>query len=89
MAGQRIDIMELRTLIALKLKKFSNRKVALLLKINRKTVDGYIKRFTELGIKRKPSDVYLDVGFEDLSHFSFAFKKHFGYNPSRITLSKE
>ena len=49
MAGQRIDIMELRTLIALKLKKFSNRKVALLL-INRKTVDGYIKRFTELGI---------------------------------------
>jgi AraC-like DNA-binding protein len=32
--------------------------------------------------KRKPSDVYLDVGFEDLSHFSFAFKKHFGYNPT-------
>jgi len=32
--------------------------------------------------KRKPSDVYLDAGFEDLSHFSFAFKKHFGYNPS-------
>lgn len=50
MAGQRIDIMELRTLIAFKLKKFSNRKVALLLKINRKTVDGYIKRFTELGL---------------------------------------
>jgi len=33
--------------------------------------------------KKKPSDVYLDVGFEDLSHFSFAFKKHFGYNPTR------
>lgn len=33
--------------------------------------------------KRKPSDVYLDTGFEDLSHFSFAYKKHFGYNPSR------
>jgi len=32
--------------------------------------------------KRKPSEVYLDTGFEDLSHFSFAFKKHFGYNPS-------
>ncbi|XZF15420.1 AraC family transcriptional regulator [Chitinophagaceae bacterium MMS25-I14] len=32
--------------------------------------------------KRKPSDVYLDVGFENLSHFSFAFKKHFGYNPT-------
>jgi AraC-like DNA-binding protein len=30
--------------------------------------------------KRKPSDVYFDVGFENLSHFSFAFKKRFGYN---------
>jgi len=33
--------------------------------------------------KRKPSEVYLDTGFEDLSHFSFAFKKHFGYSPTR------
>ncbi|MCR8560278.1 AraC family transcriptional regulator [Mucilaginibacter sp. BJC16-A38] len=32
--------------------------------------------------KRKPADVYLDVGFENLSHFSFAFKRQFGYNPS-------
>ncbi|MEV4881953.1 helix-turn-helix transcriptional regulator [Chitinophaga ginsengisegetis] len=32
--------------------------------------------------KRKPSDVYIESGFEDLSHFSFAFKKHFGYNPT-------
>lgn len=32
--------------------------------------------------KRKPSEVYFETGFEDLSHFSFAFKKHFGYNPS-------
>lgn len=32
--------------------------------------------------KIKPSDVYLDVGFENLSHFSFAFKKQFGYNPT-------
>lgn len=32
--------------------------------------------------KRKPSEVYFDTGFEDLSHFSFAFKKHFGYNPT-------
>lgn len=31
---------------------------------------------------RKPSEVYLEVGFEDLSHFSFSFKKHFGYNPT-------
>ncbi|MBS1665507.1 MAG: helix-turn-helix transcriptional regulator [Bacteroidetes bacterium] len=34
--------------------------------------------------KRKPSDVYLEAGFEDLSHFSFAFKKHFGYPPTNV-----
>ncbi|MEI9910632.1 MAG: AraC family transcriptional regulator [Bacteroidota bacterium] len=34
--------------------------------------------------KQKPSDVYLAVGFENFSHFSFAFKKEFGYNPSEI-----
>jgi AraC-like DNA-binding protein len=32
--------------------------------------------------RRKPSDVYFDIGFENLSHFSFAFKKQFGYNPT-------
>ncbi|SHH29189.1 AraC-type DNA-binding protein [Chryseolinea serpens] len=30
------------------------------------------------------SDVYLDVGFKDLSHFSFAFKKAFGVAPSKV-----
>lgn len=34
--------------------------------------------------KEKPSDIYLKVGFEDLSHFSFAFKKQFGVNPSSL-----
>lgn len=34
---------------------------------------------------RAPSEVYLDLGFEDLSHFSFAFKKKFGVAPSRIS----
>ncbi|WP_338876372.1 AraC family transcriptional regulator [Spirosoma sp. SC4-14] len=33
---------------------------------------------------RSPSDVYLELGFEDLSHFSFAFKKEYGVAPSRI-----
>lgn len=33
---------------------------------------------------RKPSEVYLDTGFEDLSHFSFAFKKRYGYPPSQF-----
>lgn len=29
------------------------------------------------------SDIYLDIGFEDLSHFSFAYKKAFGNAPSK------
>ncbi|HTJ51647.1 MAG TPA: AraC family transcriptional regulator [Cyclobacteriaceae bacterium] len=33
---------------------------------------------------KKASDVYLEVGFEDLSHFSYAFKNAFGHSPSRI-----
>ncbi len=32
----------------------------------------------------KPSDIYLDLGFETLSHFSFAFKKQFGVTPSAL-----
>ncbi len=34
--------------------------------------------------KQKPSSFYLDLGFEDLSHFSFAFKKKFGMNASEL-----
>ncbi len=33
---------------------------------------------------RKPSDVYLDVGFENLSHFSYTFKKAYGVAPSMV-----
>jgi AraC-like DNA-binding protein len=33
---------------------------------------------------RKPSDIYLEVGFADFSHFSFAFKKQFGVAPSLV-----
>jgi AraC-like DNA-binding protein len=33
---------------------------------------------------QKPSEVYLDVGFENLSHFSYTFKKMFGVVPSRV-----
>lgn len=31
-----------------------------------------------------PSDVYIEVGFEDLSHFSFAFKKMYGVSPNQL-----
>lgn len=34
--------------------------------------------------KTRPSDVYLQVGFESLSHFSYAFKQFFGKNPSEL-----
>jgi len=33
---------------------------------------------------KKPSDIYLDLGFENFSHFSFAFKKLFGHSPTQI-----
>ncbi|MDQ6482018.1 helix-turn-helix domain-containing protein [Dyadobacter sp. LHD-138] len=34
--------------------------------------------------KKKPIDVCYEVGFENLSHFSYAFKKHFGYAPTAL-----
>lgn len=34
---------------------------------------------------KKPTDVCYEVGFENLSHFSYAFKKHFGYSPTELT----
>ncbi|WP_428232762.1 helix-turn-helix domain-containing protein [Flavobacterium sp.] len=34
--------------------------------------------------KKKPTEVYLEVGFEDLSHFSFAFKKKYGLSPGQL-----
>lgn len=37
-----------------------------------------------LNEKRKVSDVYLEVGFKNLSHFSNAYKKQFGAAPSKL-----
>lgn len=34
--------------------------------------------------KKKPIDVCYEVGFENLSHFSFAFKKQYGFAPSEL-----
>lgn len=33
---------------------------------------------------KKPSDIYLDLGFESLSHFSRSFKQRFGMSPSAL-----
>ena len=34
--------------------------------------------------RKKPIDVCYEVGFENLSHFSYAFKKQFGYAPTEL-----
>ena len=38
---------------------------------------------------QRPSDIYLELGFEDLSHFSFAFKRKYGLNPSELRLNNK
>lgn len=38
---------------------------------------------------QKPSDIYLDLGFEDLSHFSFAFKNLFGFTSTELNEKKK
>lgn len=53
MAGQRIDIMDLRQLIQLKAKNLSNRKIAQILGVSRNTVNTYLKAFTEHGLSYK------------------------------------
>ena len=40
--------------------------------------------FLILEKNQSPTAVFTEVGFESLSHFSAAFKKHFGYNPSTL-----
>lgn len=37
---------------------------------------------------KKPTEIYLDLGFEALPHFSFAFKKQFGLTPTELTERK-
>lgn len=34
--------------------------------------------------KQKPADIYLDLGFENLSHFYFSFKQKFGLTTSEL-----
>lgn len=37
-----------------------------------------------LSTSKRSSDIYLDLGFEDLAHFSRSFKKEFGKTPTEI-----
>lgn len=45
------------------------------------------KEILENGI-RKPSEIYFDYGYNNLSNFSIAFKKEFGISPTEINTSK-
>lgn len=38
---------------------------------------------------KKPSEIYLDLGFENFSHFSFAFRKLFGHPPTQLVGRKK
>jgi AraC-like DNA-binding protein len=38
--------------------------------------------------QQKPTDFYLDLGFENLSHFYFVFKKKFGVTTSEVYIEK-
>jgi AraC-like DNA-binding protein len=35
---------------------------------------------------KRPSEVYLELGFETLSHFSYTFKKQFGHPPTELQI---
>lgn len=48
--------------------------------INKRLEAAYDKLQQE---KTKASDVYLEVGFKNLSHFYTAFKRQYGYSPGR------
>jgi AraC family transcriptional regulator, exoenzyme S synthesis regulatory protein ExsA len=37
---------------------------------------------------KKPAQIFLDLGFEDLSHFCYAFKKRFGVTPTALATSR-
>lgn len=50
--------------------------------LQQKRLDEAYFLIREKGLKS--SDVYLEVGFKDFSHFSFAFKKAFGIPPSKL-----
>lgn len=39
--------------------------------------------------QRKPSEIYLDLGFETLAHFSFSFKKQYGIKPTELIRKKD
>jgi hypothetical protein len=43
-----------------------------------------LARYNKVRANGEFEKVYLDLGFEDLSHFSFAFKKEFGASATKL-----
>jgi len=58
MAGNRKDIMEIKQIIALKLKGWSNRKIANELSISRNTVNEYVRFFDGQGLDYQSLSAY-------------------------------
>jgi AraC-like DNA-binding protein len=48
---------------------------------NRRLTEAHFQITTQ---HKRPSSIYLELGFESLSHFSYAFKKEFGYSPTEM-----
>lgn len=66
MAGQRIDIMELKQLIRLKRDGYSNRKTADLLHVSRNTVNEYVLVFIAHGLTYEELIYLEDQSLHDL-----------------------
>lgn len=49
--------------------------------LQEKTGTGGLPAIGKVG---NPVDIYLETGFENLSHFSYAFKKQVGYAPTTL-----
>lgn len=66
MANKRINMLEIKQLIQLKLKGISNREISRRLSINRKTVDQYNKQFKALNLTFVELSQYSEVDLHEL-----------------------
>lgn len=91
MAGQRINIMDLRQLIQLKIKGWSNRKIAHHLAVSRNTVNTYIKVFEQRGEDLSELLELSDVDLLDFfpQHDNHTDAERYAYLSSRFAYYKK